>query len=235
MTSLAVRFGTGVAQGYGDPIFPPVDSAAPLSTLTVADFNNDGLQDLLAVKPLSGTSAKLVVYLRTSASTFGNPVENSVAVRAAVPASGAIDFVLGSFVGDSNKDIAMLADDRVRIYQGDGTGIFVSVREVLISGGRIATGLTAFDVSPDGRSDLLVTTRSTSTPTADELRVYLNTFSGNFQSPTITSYTGPISSGDARIGVGKWGGAFNRFDAVVLDGDAVRILLDIGPASGGGS
>lgn len=235
-TSLAVRFGTGAVQGYTSPIFPPVDPAAPLRTLTLSDVNNDGLPDLLVVKPLSGTAAKLVVYLRTSATTFGAPIETTIAVRATVPASGAVDFVLGSLAGgDSIKDIAVLGDDRVRVYQGDGIGGFVFVREVLITAGRIATGLTAFDVSADGRSDLLVTTRSTTTPTAKDLRVYLNTFSGTFLSPTITSYTGPLSSGDTRIGPGKWGGNFQRFDAVVLESDDVRIFLDIGPTSGGGS
>jgi hypothetical protein len=232
-TLLSVRFGNGAVQGYNDPVFLPVDSAVPLRTLTVADINNDGLMDLIVVKPDTGNGAKLVVYLRTSASTFGSPVESPITLRATVPAKGAVDFVLDSLAGNSNKDIAVLGDDRVRIYQGDGVGGFVSVRDIIIPAGRVANGLTAFDVSNDGRSDIIVTTRNTTTPTNKEGRVYLNTPSGVFLSPTITTYTAPISAGDTRIGVGKWGGISGSFDMVVVDGDAVKIFFDIGPAGGG--
>jgi hypothetical protein len=128
----------------------------------------------------------------------------------------------------------VLGDDRVRVYEGDGTGAFIFVREVTIPAGRIVTGLTAFDVSNDGRSDLIVTTRNTTTPTSKEVRVYLNT-PGAFLSPTINTYVAPINAGDTRIGIGKWGGNFNQFDAVVVDGATVKIIFDVGPASGGGS
>lgn len=232
-TSLMVRFGTGAVQGYTDPVSLPVDSSVPLRTVTVSDINNDGRLDVMAVKPDTGSGAKLVVYLRTSATTFGNAIEAPITVRASVPARGAVDFVVGLLAGNFNKDIAVLGDDRVRIYQGDGLGGFVNVREILIPAGKIATGLTAFDVSADGRADILVTTSNTATPTAKEGRVYLNTASGVFLSPTITTYVAPISSGDTRIGIGNWGGNFQSLDMVVIDGDAVKILFDIGPVSSG--
>jgi len=234
-TSLLVRFGNDSPEGFGDPLALPVDQSVPLRSLTVTDINNDGFVDVLVVKPDTGSGSKLVVYLRTSPSTFGSPVESPITVRATAPARGAVDFVLGSLTGDSNKDVAVLGDDRVRIYQGDGTGGFVFVREIIIPAGRIATGLIAADISNDGRSDLIVSTRNTTTPTSKELRVYLNTASGVFLSPTINTYVAPINAGDTRIGTGKWGGTFNRIDAVVVDGETVKIILDVGPASGGGS
>jgi hypothetical protein len=43
----------------------PVDPAAPLRSLTLADVNNDEALDVI-VKPETGNSAKLMVYLRTS-------------------------------------------------------------------------------------------------------------------------------------------------------------------------
>jgi hypothetical protein len=234
LTSLTVRFGDNSAQGFGAPLVLPVDSSVPLRSLTLADINTDALLDLIVVKPVAGNVAKLVVYPRTSATTFGSPVESSITVRATVPARGAIDFVLGSLAGNFNKDIAVLGDDRVRIYTGDGTGAFVSSGEVVIPADRIANGLNAVDVSRDGRSDLFVTTRDATNPLGTpDARVYLNTFGGVFLTPGIHSYVAPINAGDTRIGVGQYGGIFNRMDMVVIDGDTVKTLLDVGPASSG--
>jgi hypothetical protein len=231
-TSLTVRFGVA-AQTYSDPVFLPVDSSTPLRTLTVADVNNDGLVDVIAVKPDAGSGAKLVVYLRTSDTSFGNAIESPITIRTAAPAGVVVDFVLGSLAGNSSKDIAVLGDDRVRVYQGDGSGAFVSVRDVTIPSGRIVTGLTAADVSNDGRADIIVTTRDATTPTAKDARVFLNSSSGVFLSPTINSYVGPISTGDTRMGVGNWGGDHRRIDLVVADGNAVLVIFDVGPARSG--
>jgi hypothetical protein len=251
-TKLTVRFGEGeeeppvetlrgigpnstsqspgaAAASFGDPEVLPVDPSVRLRSLLLADVNEDGLVDVLVIKPQAGTDAKLVVYLRTGDTSFGEPIESSVVVRAAVPSRGAVDFVTGNLAGDSNLDIAVIGDDGVRIYAGDGNGAFTSAGQIAIPAGTIATGLTASDVSGDGLADLLVTTQSSTTPTNKELRVYLNTFDNGFESPTITSYTGPVSSGDTRIGIGDFGGEFRKLDAVVLDGDSIRILLDIGP------
>jgi hypothetical protein len=229
-TALTVRLSDDSPAGFTDPMFMAVDPSKALRTLNVADINNDGLMDVLVLKPENGTSAKLVVYRRTSLSAFDVPDESAVTVRAAVPGNGAIDYVLGYFVGDFNKDIAVIGDDGIRIYQGDGAGHFTSAGEIAIPQGTVVTGLAGVDLSGDNITDLLVTTRNSATPTARELRVYLGTTFDGFQSPTITNYTGPANMGDTRIGVGDFGGGFRQLDATVFDGDAARTLLDIGPA-----
>jgi hypothetical protein len=68
----------------------------------------------------------------------------------------------------------------VRIYEGDGTGAFVSAGEITIPSGKVATGLAAIDVSRDGKSDIIVTASDITTPTAKEARVYLNASGGFF-------------------------------------------------------
>jgi hypothetical protein len=251
-TKLTVRFGEGseeppvdtlttigpkaasqspstAAASFGDPEVVPVDPSTPLRSLMLADVNGDGRVDVLVIKPQAGTDAKLVVYPRTGNTSFGEPIESSVVVRSTVPSKGTVDFVTGNLVGDFNVDIAVIGDDGVRIYAGDGAGNFTSAGQITIPAGTTATGLIATDVSGDGLADLLVTGQPTTTPTDKELRVYLNTFENGFESPTITTYTGPISSGDTRIGIGAFGGEFSKLDAVVLDGDSIRILLDVGP------
>lgn len=232
-TLLSVRFGNDSAEGFGDPLALPVDSSIPLRSLTVADINNDSLLDVIVVKPVTGSVAKLVVYLRTSPSTFGSPIESSITVRTASPARGAVDFVLGRFAGNFNQDIAVLGDDRVRIYTGDGTGNFVSSGQAALPAGKIATGLTTYDLRRDGRSDLIVTASDTTTPTAKQLLVFRNVSGDVFLAPIITSYLAPVSAGDTRIGIGEWGGNFRNLDMVVVDGDTIKTLIDSGgPASG---
>ena len=233
VTSLTVRFGDDSPEGFADPVVVPVESSVPLRNLALNDINHDGLLDLMVLKPISGTDAKLVVYLRTSASTFGDPIESPVTVRTNVPAHG-VDFVIGKFGGSFNQtDIAVFGDDRVRIYQGDGAGGFVSGQELLVPADKIATGITAFDLTRDGRSDVIVTVTDVGNPLSKRALLYLNTFSGTFQAPASVGYTAPTSSGDTRVAVGQWAGGFNRFDLVIVDGDTVILLLDVVPGQGG--
>lgn len=233
-TSLTVRFGDDSAAGYSDPVSLPVDSAAPLRSLTLTDIDHDGLLDLLVLKPLTGTDANVIVYLRTSPTTFGSPIESPVTVRTTVPAKGAVDFVIGKFGGNFfQTDIAVLGDDRVRIYQGNGHGAFTSGQEIIVPAGKIATGITGFDVTKDGRSDVIVTAKDASTPGSRFALLYFNSFGGTFLSPVTKTYTAPISSGDTRVGITDLGGDFRSLDMVVVDGDVVRVFLDVGPVRSG--
>lgn len=232
-TSLTVRFGNDSTEGFGDPLALPVDLSVPLRSLTLADINNDSLLDVIVVKPVTGNLAKLVVYLRTSASAFGSPIESSITVRTTTPARAAVDFVIGRFAGNFNQDIAVLGDDRVRIYTGNGTGALVSSGEAALPAGKIATGLTTYDFWRDGRSDLIVTASDTITPTAKQLLVYRNVFGDVFLSPIITPYVAPVSAGDTRIGIGEWGGYYRNLDMVVVDGDTVKTLIDSGGQASG--
>lgn len=54
---------------FNAPIVVPVGSSSPLRTLKLADVNDDGLQDIVAIKPVSGTDARLVVIQRATATT----------------------------------------------------------------------------------------------------------------------------------------------------------------------
>jgi hypothetical protein len=228
-TSLTVRFGNDSAAGYSDPVFLPVDSSAPLRSLKVVDVNRDGFQDLMVVKPGTGTAATLMVYLRTTPSTFGDAIETAVTVRTAFPAKGASDFAVDDLVeGPYYADIAVIGDDRVRVYKGDGTGAFVYVQQVVLPAGRLATGLTLYDVSRDRRPDLVVTASDVNSPTSKFVLIYNNTGSGSFLSPTIRSFTAPLSSGDTRSAFGEWGGSFQSADMIVIDGETINIFFDVG-------
>lgn len=228
-TSLTVRFGNDSAAGYSDPYYLPVDPSAPLRSLQVVDVNRDGFEDLMVVKPGAGTDTKIVVYLRTTPSTFGDAIESPVTLRTAFPAKGGIDFAVGDLVdGPYNADIAVLGDDRVRVYQGDGTGAFVYVTQVVLPAARVPTGLTLYDVSRDRRLDIVVTASDLNSPTSKFALIYNNSGSGFLSSPTSKPFTAPVSSGDTRSAFGEWGGSFQSADLIVIDGETIIIIFDVG-------
>jgi hypothetical protein len=78
-----------------------------------------------------------------------------------------------------------------------------------------------------------VTASDTNTPESKYVLLYFNSFGGTFLSPVTKTYTAPISSGDTRVGIAEWGGSFRSLDMVVVDGETVKVFLDVGPVRSG--
>ncbi|MBI4747448.1 MAG: hypothetical protein HY774_03125, partial [Acidobacteria bacterium] len=128
-TQLTIRVET-TGGSFGDPIQVPIAVGIPLRSLNLLDVTQDYLADLVAVADISELDTRLIVIPRTSPTTFGSPIETPLAVRTAVPTLGTEDVVVANFGGSQGLDVAVMGDDRVRVYANDGTGRYQIQREI---------------------------------------------------------------------------------------------------------
>ncbi|MEO7310396.1 MAG: FG-GAP-like repeat-containing protein [Chitinophagaceae bacterium] len=125
-------FSKGVEMGAGKPF-----------AIAVADFNNDGKQDIIFSNSDSGT-----VSLRLGDGTGGFTTSGNFVVGN-IPKG----IVAGDFNGDGNQDFAVVISGYLAIRFGDGTGGFTASSNIPVATtGAIAIG----DFNGDGSQDLLV-------------------------------------------------------------------------------
>ena len=112
--------------------------------LAVADFNLDGLPDLVA------TNAETVVHLNTG--------DRMLQDAGTVIGRGGSHLSLLDWDGDGLQDVAVAGPsaERVLIYLGDSSGIFQNSIEIpTVTQGDVAA-LTAIDVDADGKTELVL-------------------------------------------------------------------------------
>jgi hypothetical protein len=254
--------------GNEEPVDVPLPPGLVLHSLVVNDIDSNGYADILAIKELPGGGAKLISISRTSSNVpqqltgdwdFAPLIESDIIDRVANPSNGLNNLVVGNFANANGREIAVLGDDRIRIYTVSPTGEFVIDQEMPIPAGEVPTGIYAYALRRSSFTDLLVTTQKAINPEAHSLFVLLNSDGGGggcgsctsltsgkndkgkvsspsqqlFDAPTVRNYTISNSNGDSRIFVGNWGGAFNQLDVVVVEGDEVKIFLDVTPRISG--
>lgn len=243
--------------GNAETFTVPLPANTGLHSLVLNDLDENGYTDILAVKPLTSGSAKLLSIRRNSSGGFEPLVESDIVERSANPVNGLNNVLVGNFANTGGKEVAVLGDDRVRIYNVNTVGGFVFQQEIVLPVGEVPTGIYAYALTNSGFSDLLITTKNTTVPESHSLLVYFNGETGGgcadctivsskndkdrktnpsqnlFNTPTTRTYTISNSNGDARIVVGNWGGAFNRLDVVVIEGTEVKIFLDLTPVISG--
>ncbi|HMZ78561.1 MAG TPA: Ig-like domain-containing protein, partial [Acidobacteriota bacterium] len=105
-TELTARV-EGPDRTFGPPIVIPVPGSTPLRGLKVLDVNQDDLVDVLVIAEDRDNQRRLLVFPRTSATTFGTPIESEIITRDLTPSVGTVDFVY------SGTDLLVLGDDRV--------------------------------------------------------------------------------------------------------------------------
>jgi hypothetical protein len=148
-----------VLLGKGDGTFlaPPLSASlgSGVSTLTMADFNGDGIPDLLVLNAgASGTAdpSSMTVWVGKGDGTFA-PTATSTAV-ASSPSQG-YSVAAADFNGDGIPDLAVSSTDSsciVQVFLGNGDATFAVPQTY--AGNCYSQQLIAADFSGDGIADL---------------------------------------------------------------------------------
>ena len=164
LMSITVVLSGGAPRAQTGPLLPSVDLRRDVrlnSQVWPADFNGDGITDLVASRTATTTSpGGLHVVPGRGDGTFGTPIVTNVTGRA---------IEVGDFNGDQRVDVVLAAaTNGVSILPGNGDGTFGAARQVDSDFGAFAiTG----DFNGDTRRDLILAG-------GPEIRVYPG--NGNF-------------------------------------------------------
>lgn len=241
---------------FGPPVSIPVAPNVKLRSLRLVDVTGDRLVDLVAIRQVSGSDGRLVVFPRMPDNSFGAPVESPVVIRSGAETRGMVDISVGASSIPGETYIYVLADDRVGVYEGDAAGAFTLDDEIALPSGQVPTGIIDGNINNDFETDVIITTADTSSPESKYMLIALGVgeppaslksapggslksrrtaaqFGAGFQTPVARPYSAPVSAGDTRIAIGNWAGRSNSVDVVVIDGETIRLFVDVGPIFSG--
>ncbi|HSO74338.1 MAG TPA: hypothetical protein VLU47_05830, partial [Blastocatellia bacterium] len=230
-TRLTVVFSDG-AGGFTAPVELPVDASAQLRSLKLYDVNGDLMPDLIAIRQLPGGDARLIVFTRISETEFAPGIESAITVRDTSSSTTLMDYAVGDFDADLLNDVAVIGDDRVRIYKGDGTGAYTLLSDVPLPAGVTASAIaTPYGGAVVVGENLIVVARDSAAPDRKMVLLYQNTgFPGNasFAQPARLNYTVPAgAAGDSRLLIGHFAGEAFIEEAIVVDGETVTAFVDV--------
>jgi hypothetical protein len=206
---LLASCGGDYGSGYNG--YPPVEMSAGVA---VADFNNDGFQDIVQLSSvqngLEPDPANLKTYLSTSATAFAAP-------KSTFNGDDSLYIATFDVNGDGLPDVvtASVEDGALAVYFNNtlSPGSF-NTPLVLPSPG--ASQLAIADMNGDGLSDLVAADYNVS--------LFLQTSPGTFANP-ISLYPG----GANWVAVGDLNGD-NMRDIAVTDASGVKVLMHTGAA-----
>jgi hypothetical protein len=155
--SATVMFGSGAGEFVGAPV-SGVTSAANYGAFAVADFNGDGIPDLVVASPLSNTTFQLTTFVGKGNGQFTAGPTRTVAENSLLYG------VAADFNHDGKLDVAFLnqgaTQTEILIFSGNGDGsftapIFLAVPDKTIN------FMAAPDLNGDGIPDLIFTGTTT--------------------------------------------------------------------------
>jgi hypothetical protein len=210
---LAVLLGDGNG-GFQAPVFIP-NSEFVVSGLVVADFNNDGIPDIVAAVPQrSGVLLfGVFVYLGNGDGTFQAPIT--------AYAANAQSLAAGDFNGEGKLDLAVGQGSSVAILLGNGNGTFTNPYTFNTAYG--TSSIVVADLNGDKKLDVAV-----GGGFPGGVSIFLGNGDGTFQ---------PERTSPAALGVGPGGmvaADYNldgKTDLAFLSSNSVSIL----PGNGDGS
>jgi hypothetical protein len=156
-----------------------INTTQSVAYFLVADFNGDGLSDLLEVIASGGVSVLL------------NNGDNTFTAAPNPPAAANLSAIItGDFNGDGKTDLAMTNTDgnAVTVLLGNGDGTF-SAGSAPTTGANLF-GITVGDFNADGVSDLAVTN-----PTDSTVVILLGNGDGTFKQTAVTPSAGSNAYG----------------------------------------
>lgn len=143
-STLAVFLGDG-AGTLASPVL--TGFAREIRAMTVADFNNDGKDDVFVVDAdYQRNNATGFAKLGTASGGFSVAPGNAVNLPGNVP----YEVISGDFNGDKNNDIVITMNSSVILLEGNGAGGFTQSAVTIPSMTRTIVG----DFNGDGKSDL---------------------------------------------------------------------------------
>jgi sugar lactone lactonase YvrE len=225
---LAVASGGGgeglatILLGNGDGTFTPANGGpvtvgSTPNSVTVGDFNGDGIPDFATANFDDGTVS---IFLGKGDGTFTQAAKSPITVGSFPYAISAADFN-----GDGNIDLAVAnsaytsgAPGTVTILLGSGNGTFTPATGSPVSVGRTPQSVSVGDFNGDGIPDLAVANNGDDTVT-----ILLGSGSGAF-TPAPTS---PLSTGDfpQAVAVADFTGGGISDLAVGDEYESVAVLL----------
>jgi hypothetical protein len=253
-----------VFTGNGDGSFQPSADYKPTWQtnygIATADFNGDGLADLVYVSSGPQYSPTQVgVMLGTASGTFSAPALFDTGASNPIGSPQFGPQVLADFNGDGILDLAVLTNpvganplgtgNNLLVAIGNGDGTFQPPTSYQTANG--AVWMSAGDFNNDGKPDLVV-----SNGFAMTMLVFLGNGDGTFQAPKVTA-AGILGflpvvgdfNGDGKLDVvvrgaillgngdGTFRSAFAQVNAFVttdLNGDGKLDLVDYQSGAGGG-
>lgn len=145
----------------------PTFETPGITSVAVADFNEDGLRDVIA----AAWSSDAIVF-------FAGHAETQLAAPVWIDLPGGPrDLAIADYTGDGHIDIAvtLYQTDRVAVLVGDGLGAF-AMSHWFPARGRLPHSIRAADFNGDGAMDLAVSNCDTD----DSVVVFVNDGKGRF-------------------------------------------------------
>ncbi|MFE9481316.1 FG-GAP-like repeat-containing protein [Streptomyces spororaveus] len=141
-----LHFGDAGTKVLADTLFRGTDGpSVNMSQTTAADFNGDGVQDLVARQDSTGI---LKMWLGRGNGTFASSTDVTAGWRPFSQTAAA------DFDGDGKADlIARDSSGTLKLWKGRGDGTFGSA--ITVTGGWDFTQTTAADFDGDGKTDLI--------------------------------------------------------------------------------
>jgi hypothetical protein len=177
---LVAFLGDGKGNFSASATFALPTTMAHLTSLSIADFNGDGIRDVAVG---DGTSGTIAIALGNGDGTFTlkGPVSTGGTFSAAT---------VGDFNRDGIPDLAILGSV-VQIFNGNGDGTFTasSAAPATVSGG---TAIATADFNGDGIADLVVVSSGFMGP----ITVLLGNGDETFTVSQTLSYSSPIAIAD---------------------------------------
>jgi hypothetical protein len=216
--------GDGVSILLGNPdgtfqAFAKYNVGQTPATLAVADFNGDGVQDLVTANGQFANNS-VSVLIGNGDGTFGT-------AHVFTAGQSPVGVAVGDFNGDGVPD-AVVADSgaflgptgRISVLLGNGDGTLLAAPDLVVNG----PGPSAqADFNGDGSPDLAVVTANTD---YSGVTVFANQGNGLFGAPLQTATIDKPTA----VAVGDFNGDHTP-DLAVTNGDSVSILL--GDGTGG--
>ena len=165
---LDLAFAGSVLLGNGDGTFQaPINLSVTGNLVATADFNGDGIPDLLVV-----SSTVLNIFLGNGDGTFQAPKSTNVGIE--------FSAILAVDVGNGKADVLGLAGSRVFVFLGNGDGTFGT--GVPYNAGPNPYLMRTGDFNGDGKLDI-----ATASSNPSEISVMLGNGNGTFQSPVTST------------------------------------------------